>query len=186
MRNRRIAGLRSRFWQFAVCYKLVSAPLCVARIAVVAIRGRHYILKTKFGSANIIEGAMVRPASKELTERELEVMHVFWQVGESTANEAREVLAKSGIDRAYVTVANLVRLLVDKGFLQPINDKRPFRYRPIRSFEEVSRSLVGDLVQRVFGGSLGMLLVQAMGEKKQLTAEERACLEQILREQDDE
>ena len=53
---------------------------------------------------------MGRPPNKELTQRELEVMHVFWKRGEITATEARADLAKSGVDRAYVTVANLVRL----------------------------------------------------------------------------
>ena len=72
---------------------------------------------------------MVRPAAKELTERELEVMHVFWKRGELSASEARDHLAEQGIDRAYVTVANLVRLLVEKGFLEQTNDDRPFQYR---------------------------------------------------------
>ena len=58
---------------------------------------------------------MARPAAKELTERELEVMHVFWDGGEMTANDARVRLAEAGVDRAYVTVANLVRILVEKG-----------------------------------------------------------------------
>ena len=50
---------------------------------------------------------MARPPAKELTERELEVMHVFWNRGESTVAEVRDVLAESGLDRAYTTVATL-------------------------------------------------------------------------------
>jgi len=126
---------------------------------------------------------MVRPAAKELTERELEVMHVFWKRGELSASEARDHLAQQGIDRAYVTVANLVRLLVEKGFLQQTNDERPFQYRPVRAFPDVSRSLVRDLVERVFHGSREELLVHVFGQKK-LTAKERAVLLQILKEQE--
>lgn len=126
---------------------------------------------------------MVRPAAKELTERELEVMHVFWKRGELTASDARDHLAEQGIDRAYVTVANLVRLLVEKGYLQQINDERPFQYRPVREFPEVSRSLVRELMERVFHGSREELLVQVLGQKK-LTAKERAVLLQILKEQE--
>ena len=33
---------------------------------------------------------MGRPPAKELTERELEVMHVFWSVGQATAAEIRD------------------------------------------------------------------------------------------------
>jgi BlaI family transcriptional regulator, penicillinase repressor len=125
---------------------------------------------------------MVRPAAKELTERELEVMHVFWNRGELSAIEARDELASQGLDRAYVTVANLVRLLLEKGFLEQTSKERPFRYRPARPFQDVSRSLVRDLLERVFLGSREQLLVQVLGQKK-LTAKERAVLEQILKEQ---
>ena len=112
---------------------------------------------------------MVRPAAKELTERELQVMHVFWKQGELSASEARDRLAKQGIDLAYVTVANLVRLLAEKGFLEQTNDERPYQYRPVRAFPEVSRNLVRELVERVFHGSREELLVQLLGQKK-LTA----------------
>ena len=126
---------------------------------------------------------MVRPAAKELTERELEVMHVFWKQGGLTASEARDCLAEQGIDRAYVTIANLVRILQEKGFLEQINDDRPFQYRPARAFQDVSRNLVRELVERVFHGSREELLVQVLGQKK-LTAKERAVLLQILKEQE--
>ncbi len=126
---------------------------------------------------------MARPTAKELTERELEVMHVFWTHGDGTAQATRDRLAEAGLDRAYVTVANLIRLLVDKGFLQARNDDRPFVYQAIRSFDDVSRSLIGDLVQRVFNGSREQLLVQILGGQKKLTAKERGLLEQILKEQ---
>jgi BlaI family penicillinase repressor len=125
---------------------------------------------------------MVRPAARNLTERELEVMHIFWKQSEATAAEAREHLAAAGLDRTYPTIANLVRLLLEKGFLQQVNQERPFRYRAVRSYEEVSGRLLGDLVQRVFRGSREQLLVRLMGERK-LTAKERTILEAILKEQ---
>lgn len=126
---------------------------------------------------------MARPATKDLTDRELEVMHVFWRRDEITAAEARDELAAAGLDRAYVTVANLTRILLEKGFLEAVNDQRPFRYRPVRSFDEAARSIVGDLVQRVFQGSREQLLVNVFERRKRLTAKERALLEQILKEQ---
>ena len=127
---------------------------------------------------------MVRPASKELTDRELELMHVYWRQGEITAVEAREKLAAAGLDLAYVTVANLTRILLEKGFLEAANDQRPFRYRPVRTFEEVSRNFVSDLVQRVFQGSREQLLLNLFNRRKKLSARERGLLEQILKEQE--
>jgi Penicillinase repressor len=88
------------------------------------------------------ETVVARPVNKELTDRELEVMHGFWRRGEMTASDARDELARVGHDLAYVTVANLTRILVDKEFLEATNDQRPFRYRSVRSFDEAARSLV--------------------------------------------
>jgi predicted transcriptional regulator len=124
---------------------------------------------------------MARPAAKELTERELEVMQIFWKRGELTAPAARDELARSGIDRAYTTVATLIRILTEKGFLKQTTSERPFVYRAARSYEDVSRRLLGDLVERVFGGSREQLLLRLV-EQKKLTAKERARLEQILKE----
>lgn len=124
---------------------------------------------------------MARPRARELTERELEVMHVFWDRGESTVADVRDELAAAGRDLAYTTVATLVRILTEKGFLQQTTTERPFRFRPVRSFDEVSGSLLGDLLQRVFGGSRERLLMRLMDQKK-LTARERAILQDILRE----
>jgi BlaI family transcriptional regulator, penicillinase repressor len=126
---------------------------------------------------------MARPPAKELTERELEVMHVFWNRGESTVAEVRDVLAESGLDRAYTTVATLVRILADKNFLMQTNQDRPFSYRSARSYEDVSRKLLGELLDRVFRGSREQLLVRLM-EQKALTVKERALLGDVLRNQE--
>ncbi len=124
---------------------------------------------------------MVRPRARDLTERELEVMHVLWEHGEMTAAEVRDHLAAAGRDLAYTTVATLVRILHEKGFLRPTNAERPFRYIPARSFAEVSRGLLGDILQRVFRGSREQLLVRLV-EERGLSAAERVVLEAILQE----
>jgi BlaI family transcriptional regulator, penicillinase repressor len=125
---------------------------------------------------------MGRPPARDLTERELEVMHVFWSQGEATATEARDRLAATGLNRTYTTIANLVRALHEKSFLSQVNAERPFVYRASRSYEDVSGRLLGDLVQRVFRGSHAQLLCRLV-EQRPLTAEERTLLENILKEQ---
>ncbi|MEX0678725.1 MAG: BlaI/MecI/CopY family transcriptional regulator [Pirellulales bacterium] len=124
---------------------------------------------------------MARPAARELTERELEVMQIFWKRGEITAQQARDELAQAGVDRAYTTVATLIRILTEKGCLKQTIKERPFCYRAARSHEEVSRRMLSDLVDRVFHGSREQLILRLV-EHKKLTAKERARLEQILRE----
>jgi BlaI family penicillinase repressor len=125
---------------------------------------------------------MARPPAKELTERELEVMHLFWKLGEATVADVREALAAGGLDRAYTTVATLVKILVDKQFIEQTNDERPFRFRPVRSYEDVSGKLLGELVKRVFQGSREQLLVRLI-EQRKLTDKERELLRKVLKEE---
>lgn len=127
---------------------------------------------------------MARPKAPELTERELELMQVFWDDGEQTAADARTLLEQRGRELAYTTVATLVRILLEKGFLEQTNSERPFLYRPVKTFEEVSGSLVNDLVKRVFGGSKEQLLVSLFGDQQKLSRKDRAMLENLLEEQD--
>lgn len=133
---------------------------------------------------------MARPKAKQLTERELEIMHVFWQpakqqadgsLGDLTAADVRQQLADGGRDLAYTTVATLLKILVEKGFVRQVTNQRPFTFRAIRSFKDVSARLVNDLVDQVFSGSRETLLLRLV-ESKKLTKKERQLLEQILRE----
>ena len=124
---------------------------------------------------------MHRPAAEALTQRELEVMHVFWANGELTAQATRDHLEASGRGLTYTTVANLCRILWEKGFLERVGDARPYSFRPTKSFDEVSGNLVHDLVQRVFQGSRQQLLVQVIGQHK-LSARKQALLQQLLLE----
>lgn len=98
-----------------------------------------------------------------------------------TAQEARDRLASAGTDRAYTTVATLVRILHEKGFLNPTNAERPFRYVPVQTHAEVSGRLLGDVLERVFRGSREQLLVRLV-EQRQLTPQERSVLEALLEE----
>ena len=127
---------------------------------------------------------MARPAAKELTERELEVMHVVWERGVATVADVRDALAAAGLDRAYTTVATLVRILADKGFLDQTNDERPFSYKASRSYQDVSKKLLRELIDRVFHGSREQLLVRLL-EHKSLTKAERALLQNILRQKEE-
>lgn len=124
---------------------------------------------------------MSRPPAKDLTQRELEVMQVFWKHGALTAADARDRLAAARRELTYTTVATLVRILAEKGFLKQVNDARPFVYVPARPYEEVSRRLLGDVLQRVFGGSREQLLMRLM-EQRPLTERERGVLQALLKE----
>jgi predicted transcriptional regulator len=123
---------------------------------------------------------MGRPKVAELTERELELMHVFWRDDQALAiADVQQQLEESGRSLAYTTVATLVRILLDKGYLEQTTDLRPHRFRSKRTFQDVSGRLVRDLIQRVFGGSREAFLVRLMDDQ-QLSSTERQAVERLL------
>ena len=126
---------------------------------------------------------MARPKANELTDRELEIMNVFWDrdASNGTIAEVQELLHTRGRELAYTTVATLVRILVEKGFLEQITDRRPHVFAAKRSRKEVSGRLLRNLTQQVFGGSAEALVLRLM-EDEQLSASERQRLQAILRE----
>ncbi|MEZ6135453.1 MAG: BlaI/MecI/CopY family transcriptional regulator [Pirellulaceae bacterium] len=124
---------------------------------------------------------MARPKATELTERELQIMQVFWQrPGDRiTIADVQSVLTADDRELAYTTVATLVRILVDKGFLRQTTQRRPHEFTPTRTHEEVSGRLLKDLMHRVFGGSAEALLMRLM-EDEEMTASERRRLQALV------
>lgn len=122
---------------------------------------------------------MGRPKANELTERELEVMHVFWAGGESTIADVQRQLNRTGRRLAYTTVATLVRILLEKKFLEQTTTKRPHAFKAVRSHEEVSGNLLRELVQKVFSGSAEALVLRLM-EDEALSSSERTRLTTLL------
>lgn len=116
----------------------------------------------------------------KLTERELSIMHVFWEREEATIADVHDQLNGQGNDLAYTSVATIVRILEDKGVLEITKNKRPFRYRPVLGFKQVSRNIVDDLVNRLFGGSRSKLLAH-LAEDEELSEKEIAAIKKLLK-----
>lgn len=104
-----------------------------------------------------------RPKDSLLTNLELEVMQVVWKA-HPTPLTVREAVEGLNDERprplAYNTVQTMLTILRDKGIVQVVpGEGRAYRYAALRSQEEVSNSMVGDLVERLFGGSFQPLLM---------------------------
>jgi BlaI family transcriptional regulator, penicillinase repressor len=118
----------------------------------------------------------MRPAKPTLTEQELEIMKVIWQLPDATVRQVYENLrARRAI--AYTTVMTMMNILEQKGYLKKRQQERAYVYRPSQPQKQVIRSMVREFVNRVFNGSAEPLLVHLL-EDEHLTAGD---LEQIRR-----
>jgi len=128
---------------------------------------------------------MARKPSKTLTGRELEIMQVIWSLGEARLGEIQDALNKSGEPVAPSTVATQLNLLTHKGYVTQTG--RPGRsvYVPTCTREEATKSLLDDFLARVgLGRAPGFLIRMLKNER--LSAEDRAALQELLRETEPE
>jgi predicted transcriptional regulator len=119
-----------------------------------------------------------RKSLTPLGETEMEVLRHVWRLGRATVADVRaEVLAEREI--AYTTIMTVLKKLADKGYLQYEKEGRAYVYEPARRPEAVRGSLLGDLLEKVFGGS-PMALVQTLVRREDLSDDERRDLQTLV------
>ncbi len=125
---------------------------------------------------------MARRPTKNLTERELEIMQVLWSLGQARLGEIQDALNEnSGEPVAPSTVATQLTLLIHKGYVAQTGRPGRSLYVPACSRDETTRDLLADFLTRVGVGRAPAFLIQLLKEEK-LTAADRSALEEILRE----
>lgn len=90
------------------------------------------------------------------TERELDIMQVLWDRGESTVSE---VQASLDDELAYNTVLTMLRVLEEKGHVTRTIEGRAHRYHPAVEREEAGSSALGRVTTKLFQGSPEALLL---------------------------
>ncbi len=114
------------------------------------------------------------------TDAELAVLNVLWDRGPSTVRQIHEVLSGDR-DLGYTTVLKSLQVMTDKGLVVRDESERSHVYAATQTATQTQRSLLGDLMERAFGGSAAQLVIQALHAKrasKQELAEIRRLLEQ--------
>jgi BlaI family transcriptional regulator, penicillinase repressor len=110
---------------------------------------------------------MARPKTENLTPLELEIMHVLWETDAANVQTVQQLLKR---ELAYTTVQTMLNILHRKGKVKRALKDRAYFYKPaVSRRQEVSQHL-GDLVERLFGGSAESLVVSLL-ETKHLTPE---------------
>jgi predicted transcriptional regulator len=112
------------------------------------------------------------------TDAELEILQVLWSRGASTVRDAYEVLIQKR-SVGYTTVLKLLQIMNQKGLVQRDSTERSHVYSATLSEDETQKRLVGDLLQRAFGGSAVRLVMQALSARK-ATQEELADVRHLL------
>jgi predicted transcriptional regulator len=114
------------------------------------------------------------------TDAELAILRVLWQRGPSTVRQVHDALnatKKTG----YTTVLKFLQIMHEKGLVSRDEALYAHVYQARLPREEAQRTLVQDLLNRAFEGSMSGLVLQALSSKK-ASKEELSQIRKILRD----
>jgi len=119
-----------------------------------------------------------------LGELQLAIMRILWARGEAAvARVHAELLEERGL--APTTIATMLVKMERKGIVEHRLEGRRFVYRPTVSEAEVTRSMVGQLAERLFDGSAGALVSHLLAEHE-IDADELPRLRRLIAEHEEE
>lgn len=120
----------------------------------------------------------LKAKAKKPTNSEVAILQVLWIRGPGTVREVHDELLKVR-EIGYTTVLKLMQLMLEKGLLVRDELGRGHVYRPAEAQDSAKRNLVGDLMDRAFGGSAHDLVMHALTAKR-TTPEELADIRRLL------
>jgi predicted transcriptional regulator len=123
---------------------------------------------------------VARTKSLHLTDAELRLMEVLWELGAATVSAVVDGLPKN-VPLAYSTVLTTLRILENKGYIRHTKEGRAFVYRPVVGRGQAQESAVTHLLRRFFEGSPELLMLNLI-EGKKIDAKELARLRKRIEE----
>ena len=123
----------------------------------------------------------MRPRSRTLTEQELEIMKIVWDLKAVTVRDVYQALLKRR-RIAYTTVMTMMNILEEKGYLRKRRlEERAYVYQASRPKNQVIKAMVRDFVDRVFNGSAERLLVHLVKDRR-LSEKDLEQISRLIRE----
>jgi len=101
---------------------------------------------------------------KHLTNREEEIMEIFWEKGSMFVKDVIELLADP--KPHYNTISTVVRGLEEKGFVGHEQFGNTYRYFALISRKEFSNSSIKNLVSKYFNASYSSVVSMFVKEQK--------------------
>ena len=104
-------------------------------------------------------------SQQQLTPLELQIMNVLWDCGPSNVQSVQEKLAGSP-KLAYTTVQTMLNVLHRKGRVRRRLRGRAYDYAPALTREKAENNAIGDMIDRLFGGSVDGLLMSLVKSRQ--------------------
>ncbi len=104
------------------------------------------------------------PKDKTLSELQMAIMRVLWELQEASVSEVHNTLIQQNRELAPTTVSTMLSRLEKRGLISHRTESRQYIYSPQVSETEVRRSMVRDLVGRLFQGDVAAMVSHLVKE----------------------
>ena len=113
-----------------------------------------------------------------LTQRELDIMSVLWELGEATVTEVRDRIDP---DLAYTSISSMIRTLELKRYVSHRRGEgKTHVYFPIIEAEKAGEGALGRVLNKIYGGSPIKLLAHLV-EQNRLSEKELERMRDLLK-----
>ena len=114
-----------------------------------------------------------------LGDLQFAIMKILWEKGQGTVNNVHQsLLSERGL--APTTIATMLKKMEEKGVVAHDVEGRHFIYRPIVQEEDVTRTMVGELVDRLYGGD-ALAMVSHLLTERDFDEKELAQLKDMIK-----
>jgi predicted transcriptional regulator len=107
---------------------------------------------------------MAKPNQPRPTDAELEILRVLWARGPSTVRDVHLQLNQNK-PTGYTTVLKLMQIMGEKALVRRNEEQRAHVYEAALPRDTTQQQLVGDLLDRAFGGSARQMVMHALASR---------------------
>jgi len=106
-------------------------------------------------------------------------MQVLWGAGEATPDDIQVELAAKGHPLTGGSIRNVLTILKEKGYIDRRKSGKTYLYKAKVREEQGKKSVVQDILSRVFGGSESMM-VAALLKNRDINRKELEEIERLI------
>lgn len=108
---------------------------------------------------------MGRQGASQLTEVELQILRILWELGPSPVREIHARLnAAKGTN--YSTTVKMLSVMLEKGLVKRDENASPHIWRAAMSRDSAGKRMVKELVENVYDGAAMSLVLHALKSAK--------------------
>ncbi len=116
------------------------------------------------------------------TKTELAILNIMWTISPATVRQIHEEIIKNG-KTSYTTTLKMLQVMHQKGLVSRNSEQKAHIYQPTLTKKETQKQMLEDLKNRLFGGSISSLVLQALGTNDKTNQSEldeiKALLEKV-------